>query len=342
MSEILSVLKESLMITTFVFVMMLIVDYFNVITAGRLSSVMKGSPWRQYVASSFFGATPGCLGAFMDVSFYVHGLLTFGAIVGGMIATSGDEAFVMLALFPMKALFIFALLMVMGIAFGFLADKIALLLKIVPCQECRLQQVHTIDVHKPLDKNELSRSLFNISFQRAVLLLGTVTFLVLLTTGIVGPLSWNWEKITLVALIAIAIIIIGSTPDHYIKEHIWAHIAKKHLWRVFLWSFFAILVVNIGLEKWNLEVFVKTHMAWVLLVSALVGVIPESGPHMIFVIMFAHGHIPFSVLLTSSFVQDGHGMLPLLSYTVKDSILIKLFNFVFGLLVGGLLFAFGG
>ncbi len=277
----------------------------------------------------------------MNVSFYVHGLLTFGAIVGGMIATSGDEAFVMLALFPTKALFLFALLMVMGIIFGYLADKIALVLKIVPCQECQLQQVHTIDLYKPLDKNELSRSLFSISFQRAVLLLGIVNFLVFLTTGILGPPSWNWEKITLVALIAVAIVIIGSAPDHYIKEHIWLHITKKHLWRVFLWSFFAILFVNIGLEKWNLETFVKTHMAWVLLVSALVGVIPESGPHMIFVIMFAHGHIPFSVLLTSSFVQDGHGMLPLLSYTVKDSILIKLFNLVFGLLVGGIFFVLG-
>ena len=341
MSEILSVLKQSLLITTFVFVMMLIVDYFNVVTSGRLSSIMKGSHWRQYVISSFFGATPGCLGAFMDVSFYVHGLLTFGAIVAGMIATSGDEAFVMLALFPGKALFLFVLLMVLGIIFGFLADKISLFLKIVPCQECRLQQVHTIDLHKSFDKKELSRSLFSISFQRASLLLGTVSILVVLTTGIVGPPSWNWEKITLVALIAVAIIVVGSTPDHYIKEHIWAHITKKHLWRVFLWSFFALLIVNIGLEKWNLEEFVKTHMAWVLLVSALVGIIPESGPHMIFVVMFAHGHVPFSVLLTSSFVQDGHGMLPLLSYTVKDSILIKLFNLVFGLLIGGILFGLG-
>jgi hypothetical protein len=33
-----------------------------------------------------------------------------------------------------------------------------------------------------------------------------------------------------------------------------------------------------------------------------------------------------SVLFTTSFVQDGHGMLPLLSYSIKDSILIKAFN----------------
>ena len=57
--------------------------------------------------------------------------------------------------------------------------------------------------------------------------------------------------------------------------------------------------------------------------------------------MFAKGLIPFSVLLTSSFIQDGHGMLPLLSYSVKDSVLIKLFNIAFGLAVGLLFFGLG-
>jgi hypothetical protein len=55
---------------------------------------------------------------------------------------------------------------------------------------------------------------------------------------------------------------------------------------------------------------------------------------MIFVMLYAKGMIPFSILLASSIVQDGHGMLPLLSYTVKDSILIKLFNLVFGIVIG--------
>jgi hypothetical protein len=96
-----------------------------------------------------------------------------------------------------------------------------------------------------------------------------------------------------------------------------------------------------GLEYWNLEGFVKENMVWVLLIGALVGIIPDSGPHLIFVMMFAQGLVPFSVLLVSSFVQDGHGMLPLLSYTLKDSILIKLFNLVFALIVGGIIFYLG-
>jgi hypothetical protein len=82
-------------------------------------------------------------------------------------------------------------------------------------------------------------------------------------------------------------------------------------------------------------------MLWVLVIAALIGIIPESGPHLIFVMMYAKGIVPFSVLLTTSFVQDGHGMLPLFSYSLKDSVLIKVFNLVFGLLVGGVLFAMG-
>ena len=116
---------------------------------------------------------------------------------------------------------------------------------------------------------------------------------------------------------------------------------KKHLFRVFLWSFGALLFVHWGLAFWNLDAFIHEHMPWIPVIGALVGIIPESGPHIIFVMMYARGLIPFSVLFTTSFVQDGHGMLPLLSYSLKDSVLIKIFNLIFGLAVGGMFFALG-
>jgi len=70
--------------------MILFVDFVDSISKRRISDIIKGGRWRQYTLASFFGSTPGCLGAFMNVSLYVHGLISFGAIVGGMIATSGD------------------------------------------------------------------------------------------------------------------------------------------------------------------------------------------------------------------------------------------------------------
>ncbi len=339
--ELWSIFKHSLMITMFVFVMMLIVDYFNVLTNGRMSTAIKGNRWRQYTISSFLGATPGCLGAYLNVSFYVHGLMSFGAIVGGMIATSGDEAFVMLALFPKQALILFGLLFVLGIMLAWLTDRIAPLLKIKPCVECKLQQVHTIETCDCFDKENIAKNLLHISFLRGAFLAIAVLFLIALTTGIIGPPTWGWKRLTLTILVAVAMVIVGSVPNHYLREHIWDHIAKKHLWRVFLWSFFAILIVDLGFKYWNIEAFAKSHMAWVGIIAVLVAMVPESGPHLVFVMMFNQGLIPFSILLASSIVQDGHGMLPLLSYTLKDSILIKLFNLFFGIIVGLIFYLFG-
>lgn len=91
----------------------------------------------------------------------------------------------------------------------------------------------------------------------------------------------------------------------------------------------------------HLEQFTSQYKIVFLIVGALVGLIPESGPHLIFVTLFAQGLIPFSVLLTSSIVQDGHGMLPMLSYSLKDSIKLKAFNFVIGLTIGLIFYAIG-
>jgi len=339
--ELLSIFKHSVMITVFVFVMMLVVDYLNVLSKGQMSSGLKENRWRQYTVSSFLGATPGCLGAYLNVSFYMHGLLSFGAIVGGMVATSGDEAFIMLTLFPKQALLLFGLLFVLGIVLAWLTDKIAALLKIKPCVECDLQQVHTLETCDCYDKENLADHFFKISFLRAIFLIGALLFLIGLSTGIIGPPTWNWKRLTLTILVAIAAVIISSVPEHYLREHIWIHIAKKHLWRVFLWSFFAILIVEVGLKFWDLEELVKSHIVIVGIIAVLTALVPESGPHLVFVMMFAQGLIPFSVLLASSIVQDGHGMLPLLSYSVKDSILIKLFNLTFGTIIGLIFYLFG-
>lgn len=331
------------MITIFVFVMMVLIDYLNVLTKGRMKTAVEGSKLRQYTITSFLGSTPGCLGAFMNVSLYVHGIITFGAIVGGMIATSGDESFVMLTQFPREALILFALLFVLGIIGASIADKIASIFHITPCKECRLQKVHTADVGHPFQPSVL-KNFLQLSSYRYGLMSIFIIIIILNLSGVWGPQSWNVDepdRILLLSLSLLAIFIILTVSKHYFKEHIWNHIAKKHIWKVFLWTFFAFLFVQIGLQYWNLQGFVEANLGLILLISALVGMIPESGPHMVFVMMYASGIIPFSVLLTSSISQDGHGMLPLLSYSVKDSVLIKLFNLVFALLVGVIFFALG-
>ena len=117
-----SILRHAFLITGFVFVMMLVIEYLNILTAGVWGTRLSRNRWGQYVLASALGFLPGCLGAFAVGAMYSHGVVTFGAVVAAMIATAGDESFVMLALFPGRAVQIFAALFVLGIVGGAAAD----------------------------------------------------------------------------------------------------------------------------------------------------------------------------------------------------------------------------
>jgi hypothetical protein len=332
---------HALMITVFVFVMMLIVDYLNVFTRGKIIPMVKGGGFRQYIVSSFLGATPGCLGSFLNVSLYIRGAISFGAIVGGMIATSGDEAFVMLSLFPMKAIGLFAILFFVGILIGKITDLAASKFNVSACEECSLSALHDEDECRCFGLGESFKRLKKISFIRCFLYLILIFFTVSFLTGFIGPKEWGWERISFVILLLIADFISFVASDHYLKEHVWKHIVREHIFRVFLWSLIALLVVDFGMRFFNISAYVKNNTLFVIFIAGLIGIVPESGPHLVFVMMFARGILPFSVLLTSSIVQDGHGMLPLLSYSVRDSMRVKAVNFVVGILFGLIFYLFG-
>jgi len=88
------------------------------------------------------------------------------------------------------------------------------------------------------------------------------------------------------------------------------------------------------MKHFDLHQLIQHNMYWVLVVAVLIGIIPESGPHLIFVMLFASGNLPLSILLASSIVQDGHGSLPLLAESRKSFIKVKLINMAVGLLIG--------
>ena len=114
----LELVQHALMITGFVFLMMLLIEYINVLSHGNWQSILKTSRWGNYILSALLGLIPGCLGAFAVVSLYAHRFVSLGALVAAMIATSGDEAFVMLAMFPREAILLTVILFVVGVVAG--------------------------------------------------------------------------------------------------------------------------------------------------------------------------------------------------------------------------------
>lgn len=370
---ILEVAGHALMITGFVFVMMLVIEYLNVLTRGNWDRVIARWRWGQSVFSSFLGATPGCLGAFAVGSLYMHRVLTLGALVAAMVATSGDEAFVMLALFPGRALLIFALLFAIGILSGLLVDTLFKARRAPPAPYLETYAATHTGVEEciPFSGRELVGQWRRCVPERGLLAVFLVIFVMGVVSGKVGhhhlgveprqqqlaqvehhehaaPAEsghehggWTWVRVTLLAVGLIGLLIVVTVPDHFLKEHLWNHIVRVHVWRIFLWTLGALLVTHVLVEKLDIEAALEAHKLPVLLLACLVGIIPESGPHLVFVTLYAQGAVPFSVLLASSIVQDGHGMIPILAHSRTAFASVKAINFVIGLAVGLLGYAMG-
>jgi len=336
-----SVVKHALMITSFVAVMMLVIEYVNVLSRGKWQDRISKRPWGQYLLAAFLGVTPGCLGAFAVVSMYAHRRLSLGAVVAAMIATSGDESFVLFAMVPRTAFLLTGLLFLIGIGAGALTD---LLLKHrmsgkLSC--CQGMALHEEDHCHCLDSKQLLEQWKNCSATRGILTGSLLLFLFALVFGQIGPAHWNWIRITLLSTSACALFIVTTVPDHFLEDHLWRHVVREHVPRVFVWTFGALLLMHFLVDRWQLGDTLSSGK-WIILGGAgLVGIIPESGPHLIFTTLYAKGLAPFSVLLTSSIVQDGHGMLPMLAHSRRAFLIVKLINLLMGLSIGALLMATG-
>jgi hypothetical protein len=189
---------------------------------------------------------------------------------------------------------------------------------------------------------EIVPQLRNITFVRALLIIGLLLFLVTLATGIIGPDSWNWRRITFIIATFIGLFIIVTVPDHFIEWHLWQHTIKKHIPKIFLWTFGALLAIEVLMNYLHLEEWVHENTLLILVLALIIGIIPQSGPNIIFITLFAGGHIPFSILLANSVVQDGHGAIPLLAESKNSFFTMKGINLIVGAIVGvaGLLIGF--
>ncbi len=330
----LSILLKSIMITGFVFIMMLIIEYINVQTKGIWQNSLSSNVWKQYFLAALLGAVPGCLGAFTAVALFSHRLISFGAVVAAMIATSGDEAFVMFAMFPQKALFLTIIIFLVGILAGYITDKIYKPKKILTKFSQHNFPLHSEDSCNCFQRKRVFIQLAKPSVYRVLLIVATTLFLLAILGGLIAGNAKLWIRLTLLFTVFISLFVILTVPDHFLKKHLWEHIVVKHIPRIFLWTFGTLFSFALIMQFVNIETWLSNNMLFVLVIAILVGIIPESGPHLIFVTLFAQGTIPFSILLASSVSQDGHGMLPLLAESKRSFLAVKFVNIIVALIVG--------
>jgi len=329
-----SIFLNAIKITGFIFVMMLVIEYVNVQSRGVWQKTLTGNKWRQYLVAGILGAIPGCLGAFTIVALFSHRLVSFGALVTTMIATSGDEAFVMFAMFPQQAALLTALLFMISVLAGYITDKFYNPKSITNKFSEQNLPLHDEPQCKCFQKDKLRDYLFHPTMYRLILFIIVLLLILGFATGILAGGAKSWMKITIFLSLGFSLFVVISVPDHFLKQHIWDHIIKVHIPRIFLWTFGTLLAIHFLMNYIDIQSWLSDNMLLVLLLAVLIGIIPESGPHLIFVTLFFQGVIPFSVLLASSISQDGHGSLPLLAESKKGFLAVKLVNIAYALIFG--------
>lgn len=285
------VLRESVSITVLVLLLMAVVESINISSSGRLFKKLHGKPVAELAMACLLGAIPGCAGGFVVVSLFTHRLLSFGALIGGMVATFGDEALFLAAQSPKNALLLTGILFAIGFVTGLLLLKI-------PTGNLITSETHDFvlhEEHKHLHEN---------------------------------PQDRHWKDRII----------------HFFREHVWEHVIKQHALKLFLYAFGTLIVLGVLNHFFDLQVIMENHIwaKWVLLLIAIgIGFLPVSGPHLIFVMLFLQGSIPFSVLLANSIAQNGHAGIPMMAQSKRNFLIMKLTTMAIGLLVGGILLGFG-
>ena len=373
------IIRNSILITGLVVIMMMMIESLNIESKGVFFKGLRKTKIGQVVIASLLGSIPGCMGGFATVSLYTHRMFSFGALVAMMIASSGDEAFVMLAMIPEQALIIFAVLFVLAIAVGIITDKIY---DRVHAKKCGLHDHEECGVHADCDGFEVHEHVEpehghakrHFGWKRISMLVGLALFIAALGTGRLGHdhsaheghehdghvhtevcdhhdhahvhahdhghghtinlLSEDWMNVLFAGLSVIMLVVLIFASDHFVEEHLWNHIVKKHLPTIFAWTFGVLLVLGVVLHFVDIDNWISDNTALMILLATLIGIIPESGPHMIFVTLFAAGIVPFPVLLASSISQDGHAGIPLLAESKKSFAWAKLINCFIALAAG--------
>ena len=333
---------NSLTITLIVLLLMLLVEYLNVLSSGKWLQKFSTNKGLQVLLGALFGLLPGCAGSYFWVTLYTHGTVTFGSLLANFIATTGDESYFMMGLFPEKTLILFGVLFLLALLFGFLIDRFFPTLVNIPSRHMEIHEVDTFHAQGYVKCCKVN--LRSMNFERLFILF----MLILLGLWLIfGPDHEHAEhnsfeglqlegyiKLLLGILSFMAVFITLAVNEHFLEEHVWNHIFKKHFFRMFFWIFGTLLVLHFLFNYLDVKEWITNNVEWMMLIGALIGLAPQSGPHMIFVTMFAAGIVPFPVLLVSSVVQDGHAGLPLLAESPRAFIIVKAIKVLIGLAAG--------
>ena len=332
------VLSETAVITTMVLMLMMLIEFIHVRTQGKEMVLMDRKPHWQIVIAALLGLTPGCAGVFAVVSLYTHNIVGFGALLAACIASFGDEAFFMLSMMPEKAALVGGILLLTALAAGFCYQIFHPFQSTTHIHQIEHLVLHEHDHHSGHPEEREGHN----PLHRIILIGGILLFITGLLTGFLGEHDTegdgglSGEKMIFIITAVCVLLMCCFCDHHFIEEHLWNHILKNHLLKIFLWSFGVIALLTLLTHHMQLESLpMRNSGKMLLLLLALgIGLVPQSGPHLAVIYLFADGIIPFSTLLANCLLQEGHGGIPLMAESPKTFVRLKAVKLLMAAAIG--------
>lgn len=342
-----SVICQTIVITFFVLTMIILVEFINVLTHGKGNQFLNKNYHAQIIFSAIFGILPGCFGSYAISSLFTHNVVGLGALIANLIATTGDEAFFMYAMMPQKAILITVILFLLAVLVGYITYFITK----KKDNHYYLTDIHQFEIHQHHQKDSFKFRLFEKNNNLRYKFLASFVFFILLSIILIAfgedhehhhELSnqevhhhslegYLWVFMWINVFLTVLFMFVSR---HFIEEHVLDHVLKKHFSKVIIWTLISLTVVFFINTQLDVNNWITDNKFSVLLIAILIGLIPESGPHIVFISLFISGTIPFGVLLANSIVQDGHGAIPLLAEKRRTFFIIKAIKVVIALLIG--------
>jgi hypothetical protein len=363
---------------TFVAVMLAIFGLLQWRTGGAVTRWLARHRRLGPLAGALLGAVPGCGGAIVVMPLYLRGTVSFGTVVATLVATMGDSSFVLLAADPLTALVLHGGLFATGLATGALVDAVGFDPRRPsagavtgdgaadsgprPGPTAALPGAHPSTVGAQAAVPGLTGrpsvrivppslvafwALLGVSFLVAV---PTVLQLVPDETFDIGPVPTRAVLGTVGAAVCVGVVLLrwrrragdgracrfADRPRDVLLDAA-RETAIVTTWVVVAFVGYETLVAVTGLDLGRLPTLGLIGVV----VGAALGLIPGCGPQLVLTGLYAQGALPLSVLVANALSQDGDALFPLLASDRRSAAIGTAISALPGLVVGGILVAFG-
>ncbi len=342
-----------LAVSVFVALSLLLIYSMQHYLGADLIGYLNNHPKWQVPIAAFLGMLPGCGGAIVVVTQFVHGKISFGALVAVLISTMGDASFLLIATEPQTAALVLGVSTLSGIIFGYALDKF-----------------HGTDFLKPEPNDDTAQApstcriqkgnipqLLNWSWRLLLLpglILGLLAAFQVDIDGLFGPWSQyqpaTWLGFT-GAIVSLLLWInqppgyswaVNSSDKNTTGGRLLDMVANETsfvtAWVITGFLCFELLVYFTGLDLKDL--FESLGLMTIAL-AILIGFIPGCGPQIITTTLYLQGLVPLSAQLANAISNDGDALFPALALAPRASLYATLYSAIPAVLVGYMAFGLG-